>query len=109
LKVYLATAPLLSTPLNGEILYVYLVTSTHAVSTAIVREEHGVQRTVYYTSKTLSEAKSRYLSLEKLAFTLLCAAKKLPHYFQAHTMAVLTEHPLKALLRSADFSERITK
>ena len=109
MKVYLATAPLLSTPLNGEILYVYLVTSTHAVSAAIEKEEHGIQRPIYYTSKTLIEAESRYLSLEKLAFTLLCAAKKLPHYFQAHIMAVLTEHPLKAFLRSADFSERITK
>jgi hypothetical protein len=42
LKAYLATALLLSTLLNGEILYIYLVTSAHAVSAAIVREEHGV-------------------------------------------------------------------
>uniref|UniRef100_A0A2N9G491 Uncharacterized protein n=1 Tax=Fagus sylvatica TaxID=28930 RepID=A0A2N9G491_FAGSY len=109
LKEYLAAAPLLSTPVNGESLYVYLAVSEHAVSAAIVREDYNVQKPVYYTSKTLDGAESRYLPLEKLAFALVCSAKKLPHYFQAHTMIVLTEQPLKAILRSADFSGRISK
>ena len=109
LKAYLAAAPLLSTPVNGESLYVYLTVSEHAVSAAIVREDCSVQKPVYYTSKTLDGAESRYLPLEKLAFALVCSAKKLPHYFQAHTMIVLTEQPLKAVLRSADFSGRISK
>ena len=95
--------------MNGEPLYVYLVASRHAVSTAIVQQEHNVQRPVYYTSKTLDGAESRYLPLERLAFALVCSAKKLSHYFQAHTMVVLTEYPLKAVLRSADFSGRISK
>uniref|UniRef100_A0A2N9IFY5 Uncharacterized protein n=1 Tax=Fagus sylvatica TaxID=28930 RepID=A0A2N9IFY5_FAGSY len=77
--------------------------------TAIVREEYNIQRPVYYTSKTLDGAESRYLPLEKLAFVLICSTKKLPHYFQAHAMIVLTKHPLKAVLRSADFSRRISK
>ena len=109
LKAYLMTSPLLSTPLNGETLYIYLAAYPHAVSAAIIREEIRIQRLVYYTSKSLSRAESRYLLLEKLVFALLCASKRLPHYFQAHTMVVLTEHPLKSLLRSADFSGRITK
>ena len=36
LKAYLAIAPLLSTLLNGEILYIYLVAFAYAVSVAIV-------------------------------------------------------------------------
>jgi hypothetical protein len=90
-------------------LYIYLAASKHAVSAAIVREDYSIQRPVYYTSKTLDGVESRYLPLEKLAFALVCSAKKLPHYFQAHTMIVLTEHRLKAVLRSADFSGRISK
>uniref|UniRef100_A0A2N9ENB8 Uncharacterized protein n=1 Tax=Fagus sylvatica TaxID=28930 RepID=A0A2N9ENB8_FAGSY len=109
LKEYLSAAPLLSTPVNGESLYVYLAVSEHAVSAAIVREDCNVQKPVYYTSKTLDGTESRYLPLEKLAFALVCSSKKLPHYFQAHTMIVLTEQPLKAVLRSADFSGRISK
>lgn len=109
LKAYLTTAPLLATPMNEDLLYIYLTASKHAVSAVIVREEHGIQKPVYYTSKTLNGAELRYLPLEKLAFALICTIKKLPHYFQAHTMIVLTEHPLKALLRSVDFLGQITK
>jgi hypothetical protein len=90
-------------------LYVYLAASGHAVSAAVVREEYNVQRPVYYTSKTLDGAESRYLPMKKLAFALVCSAKKLPHYFQAHTMVVLTKYPLKAILRSADFFGQISK
>jgi ribonuclease HI len=47
--------------------------------------------------------------LEKSALVLFTTVKKLPHYFQAHTMIVLTSLPLKALFRSSDFSGRISK
>ena len=33
--------------------------------------------------------------MEKLAFTLITAAQKLKPYFQAHTIVVLTEKPLR--------------
>ena len=35
--------------------------------------------------------------------------RKLPHYFQAHTVVILTQFPLKAILRSADYTGRIAK
>ena len=35
--------------------------------------------------------------------------RKLPHYFQAHTVVVLTQLPLKTILRSADYTGRIAK
>ena len=34
---------------------------------------------------------------------------KLPHYFQSHTMVVLTQLSLRFLLRSADYTGRIAK
>ena len=42
LKVYLTTVPLLSPSILGEDLYLYLVVSPHAVSSALVREEGKV-------------------------------------------------------------------
>jgi hypothetical protein len=66
--------------MNGESLYIYLAASEHAINSAIVREEYNIQRPIYYTSKTLDGAESRYLPLEKLAFALVCSAKKLPHF-----------------------------
>ena len=37
------------------------------------------------------------------------ATRKLPHYFQTHTVVVLTYFPLKSILRSADYTGRIAK
>jgi hypothetical protein len=109
LKKYLSAPPLLSSPKEGEPLYIYLAVSDKAVSAAIIRNDSGEQRPVYYTSKTMNGAETRYLPLEKSALALFVTAKKLPHYFQAHTMIVLTSLPLKALFRSSDFSGRISK
>ena len=37
------------------------------------------------------------------------ATRKLPHYFQAHIVVVLTQLPLKSILRSANYTGRIAK
>ena len=37
------------------------------------------------------------------------ATRKLLYYFQAYTVIVLTQLPLKALLRSADYTGKIAK
>ena len=57
---------------------------------------------VYYTSKALKGAKERYLPIEKLAFALVTATRKLSPYFQAHTIIVLTNKPLKKAMNSPD-------
>ena len=52
--------------MEHEDLFVYLVVSSHAVSTALVREEDKVQRPVYYVSKKLAAAERNYPTIEKL-------------------------------------------
>ena len=68
-----------------------------------------MQRPVYYVSKSLHEAKIHYLSLEKAILAVVQATRKLPHYFQAHTVIVLTQLLLRSILRSANYTGRITK
>lgn len=51
----------------------------------------------------------RYLPLEKLALALVKATRKLPYYFQAHMVYVLTEYPLQSLLKRSDFTGFIAK
>ena len=50
-----------------------------------------------------------YLPLEKAILAVVHAMQKLPHYFQAHTVVVLTQLPLKSVLRSADYAGRNAK
>ena len=60
-------------------------------------------------SKSLHEAEVRYLPLEKAILAIVLGTHKLPHYFQAHTVVVLTQLLLKAILQSADYIGRIAK
>ena len=65
----------------GEDLFMYLSISNHAVS-AMLLKDRGVQQLVYYISKTLVDAETSYLPLEKLVLALVHATRKLPHYFK---------------------------
>ena len=74
LKKYLSTPSLLNPSRPGEELYLYIVVSQAAVSAALVREEEGLQRPVYFISKAFREAEERYPRMEKLTFALVTAA-----------------------------------
>ena len=39
----------------------------------------------------------------------MLGTRKLLHYFQAYTIVVLTQLPLKTILRSADYTRRVAK
>ena len=90
-----------------EELYLYLAVTPHAVSSALIREEDKVQRPVYYTSKALKGAEGRYPQMEKLAFALITASRKLRHYFQAHVINVMTDHPLKKAMNRLEAAGRL--
>ena len=82
----------------GEELILYLSMLPIAVSAMHIREEDKVRKSIYYVSKVLIGAETRYLKIEKLAYALLITARKLHHYFQAHPIAVLMDQPLKKIL-----------
>ena len=50
LKEYLSSSPLLSPSKPGEELFLYPAVSSAALSAVLVREENGVQKSVYFTS-----------------------------------------------------------
>ncbi|CAL2266902.1 unnamed protein product [Prunus armeniaca] len=89
LKAYLTSPPLLSKPVPGEDLFVYLAVSNSAVSSALIREELGAQHPVFYTSKALLDAETRYPKLEKLILALVVSARKLRPYYQAHRVIAI--------------------
>ena len=90
LKEYLSHPPIMSSPETNEVLFAYIVVTLHAVSLVLIRVDGGRQRPVYYVSKSLHDAEIRYLPLEKAILTVVHGTRKLPHYFQAHTVVVLT-------------------
>ena len=97
----------MSSPKADEVLFANIAVAPHIVSLVLIRIDSGIQQPVYYVSKLLHEANVRYLPLEKAILAVVHATRKLSHYFQAHTVIVLTQLPLKFVLRSADYMGRI--
>ena len=60
LKKYLSSPPLLSPSRPEEDLYLYIAVSQAVVSAALVREEGGLQRPVYFISRAFQGAEERY-------------------------------------------------
>ena len=107
LKAYLSSPLLLSPSKPGEELFLYLAISSAAISVALIREEDQVQKLIYYASQAHRGTEERYPQIEKLAFTLVITARKLKPYFQAHTMIVLTDKPLRQAMSNPEAAERM--
>ena len=88
---------------------IYLAVSKGAASLALVREEEGVQWLIYYISKSLFDAETRYLEIENLALALMFAAQKLRPYFQAHAIIVPTKFPLKQVFHKSETLGHLAK
>jgi len=109
LKEYLSRPPITSRLEMDEVLFAYIAVASYTVSLVLVRVDSGVQMPVYYVRKSLHETEVRYLPLEKAILAVVHATRKLPHYFQSHTIIVLSQLLLKSLLRNADYIGRIAK
>ena len=60
-------------------------------------------------SKSLHEVEVHYLPLEKAILAVVHATRKLPHYFQFHTIVVLTQLLLQSLFRKANYTGSVAK
>ena len=110
IKQYLAEPPVRTSLEADETLFVYLAVSDVSVSTALFKEyENRKQRPVFFISKSLADAETRYNHLELATLALRVATKKLRPYFQAHPIVVLTDLPLRSTIHKPDLSERMAR
>ncbi|CAJ2674998.1 unnamed protein product [Trifolium pratense] len=109
LKRALSEPPVLTRPNEGETLYLYLAVASEAISAVLIRETEQGQKPVYFVSKALQGPELRYLQIEKTALAVVMAARKLRHYFLAHSIVVRTDQPIKQLLARPDMTGRMLK
>jgi diketogulonate reductase-like aldo/keto reductase len=64
---------------------------------------------VYFVSEVLIESKKYYSNMEKICYAVIRSARKLHHYFKAHTIKVLANQPLNDIFGNRASSSRISK
>jgi viroplasmin and RNaseH domain-containing protein len=60
-------------------------------------------------SEVLTWSKRYYSEMEKICYAVVMSGRKLRHYFEAHTIHVLTNQPLNGIFRNKDDSDQISK
>ncbi|GJW19941.1 reverse transcriptase domain-containing protein [Tanacetum coccineum] len=109
MKKLIAELPTLTAPREREELIIYLAAAKEAISAVLMTDREGRQIPVYFVSRTLRGPEVNYTPMEKLVLALLSASKRLKRYFQAHTVVVITNQPIKQLLSSSEISRRMLK
>ena len=54
----------MSKPEEEKVLFAYIAVTTHAMSLVLIWVDDGVQRPIYYVSKSLHEAEVHYLPVK---------------------------------------------
>ena len=109
LKEHLHILPTLARLVTGETLYLYISTTQRTVSATLIKEENKVQLLIYFVSKVLLDAETRYSMIEKAAYAVIVITRKLRPYFDAHQVVVLTDLPLEKSLEKIERSGRLEK
>ena len=104
----MSSPPVLTKPDPGETLFLYLSIGNEAVSAALVKESEVGQAPIYFTSRALQSSELRYQKVEKMAYALLTAARRLRPYFQGHRIVVRTSQPIRQILHKPDLAGRMT-
>ena len=102
LKASLTSPPILHKPDIHQPLLVYITATDHTVSVALVQDITGTQHPIYFVSRILQDPETRYRMVEKLALSLVHAARRLRTYFQNHNIIVKTDYPIQKILQKLD-------
>ena len=53
---------------------------------------------MYFISEVLSDSKTCYPQIQKLMYAVLITKRKLRHYFESHTVTIVTSFPLDEVI-----------
>ncbi|XP_071727716.1 uncharacterized protein [Rutidosis leptorrhynchoides] len=77
MKKLLKTLPTLTAPIDGEILYLYILVENEAFGSVLVAERDKIQKPVYFVSKALTGSEINYAPFEKFVYALILTSRRL--------------------------------
>ncbi|KAJ1404362.1 hypothetical protein SESBI_26673 [Sesbania bispinosa] len=109
IKEAVTSAPFMSPLVAHEPLRLYLSVTEHAINGLIAQEIKGEELLVSYLSRVMKEAERRYSLQEKHCLAVVYAAENFRHYFQAHTMHIMSKSEgVKYMLRNASLTGHVS-
>ncbi|KAK2456610.1 hypothetical protein QL285_003960 [Trifolium repens] len=83
IKEYLIKPPVLMPPSRNKAMKLYIAASDKTIGSMLAQEDdNGIENAVYYLSRVLNDAKTRYTAIEKLCLCLYFSCTKLKHYIK---------------------------
>ena len=110
IKQYLVNPPVLVLPQQGKPFKLYLSTNDTVIGSALIQEFEGKEHVIYYLSRRLVDAETRYWAIEKLCLCLYFSCIKLRHYLlSAECTVICKDDVIKYMLSMPILSGRIGK
>jgi len=109
IKNYLTSPAVLIPPQQGKPLR-YLSTNEMVIGSALIQEFEGKERVIYYLSRRLVDAETRYSAIEKLCLCLYFSCIKLRHYLlSAECTVICKDDVVRYMLSMPIMNGRIGK
>ncbi|KAF7839291.1 reverse transcriptase [Senna tora] len=110
IKKVLASTQTMSPLTQGRPMALYLTSTNQSVGALLVQEVEGVEKPIYYLSRLIKGAETRYSAMEKHCLALIYATQKFRHYFLAHSINLMTKSdPIRFLLKRPILFGRLTR
>jgi len=110
IKSYLINPLVLVPPQQGKPFRLYLSTDCVVIGSALIQKFEGKERVIYYLSRRLVDAETRYLAIKKLCLCLYFSCVKLRHYLlSAECTVICKDDVVRYMLSMPIMSGRIGK
>jgi hypothetical protein len=110
IKEYLCKPHVLVPPQQGKPFYVYLLVGATSIASVIVEVQDGKERVIFYLSRRMLDAKTRYPEIEKLCLCLFFTCTKLHHILlSAEIIVICKSDVIKHMLSAPVLKGRLGK
>nr|ABA97351.2 retrotransposon protein, putative, unclassified [Oryza sativa Japonica Group] len=101
IKEYLSSPPILIPPQKGISFRLYLSAGEKSIGSVLIQELDGKERVVFYLSRRLLDAETRYSPVEKLCLCLYFSCTRLRHYLLSNECTVICKADVVKYMLSA--------
>src|SRR6266567_124628 len=110
IKEYLTKPPVLIPPQQDRPFYIYLSVADTSIASVVVQLHDGLERVVFYISRRMLDAETRYPDIEKLCLCLYFTCTKLRHILlSAEVIIICKSDVIKHMLSAPLLKGRLGK